>query len=189
MGDRAVIVAGAGSNETAKSVESVRVAEKVGANAVLAVTPYYNKPPQAGLVAHFLALADASDLPVMVYDIPGRSGIAIARETYLQIAEHERIDLEHGTRWYWRTRGAGENAADVDPVSGSVVLAESGVGAAFAAIAADGRSCRRFSIAEELMVADVATGPDGEIWFVSGMFPEGGDKWDNQLGRLERPDL
>ena len=91
VGDRAVVVAGAGSNDTAKSVESVRVAEKVGANAVLAVTPYYNKPPQAGLVAHFLALADASDLPVMVYDIPGRSGIAIARETYLQIAEHERI--------------------------------------------------------------------------------------------------
>jgi 4-hydroxy-tetrahydrodipicolinate synthase len=91
VGDRAVIVAGAGSNDTAKSVESVRMAEKVGANAVLAVTPYYNKPPQAGLVAHFLALADASDLPVMVYDIPGRSGIAIARETYLRIAEHERI--------------------------------------------------------------------------------------------------
>ncbi len=91
VGDRAVVVAGAGSNDTAKSVESVRVAEKAGADAVLAVTPYYNKPPQPGLVAHFLALADASDLPVMVYDIPGRSGIAIARETYLRIAEHERI--------------------------------------------------------------------------------------------------
>lgn len=91
VGDRAVIVAGAGSNDTAKSVESVRLAEKAGADAVLAVTPYYNKPPQTGLVAHFLALADASDLPVMVYDIPGRSGIAIARETYLRIAEHERI--------------------------------------------------------------------------------------------------
>ena len=91
VGDRAVVVAGAGSNDTAKSVESVRAAEKAGADAVLAVTPYYNKPPQTGLVAHFLALADASDLPVMVYDIPGRSGIAIARETYLRIAEHDRI--------------------------------------------------------------------------------------------------
>ena len=91
VGDRAVIVAGAGSNDTSKSVESVRAAEKAGANAVLAVTPYYNKPPQAGLVAHFTALADASDLPVMVYDIPGRAGIAIARDTYLRIAEHERI--------------------------------------------------------------------------------------------------
>ncbi|MER7071125.1 4-hydroxy-tetrahydrodipicolinate synthase [Terrabacter sp. NPDC000476] len=91
VGDRCVVVAGAGSNDTAKSVESVRLAEKAGADAVLAVTPYYNKPPQAGLVAHFTAIADASDLPVMVYDIPGRSGIAIARETYLRIAEHPRI--------------------------------------------------------------------------------------------------
>src|SRR6476646_9137809 len=88
---RAVIGAGAGSNDTAKSVESVQAAAKAGADAVLAVTPYYNKPPQAGLVAHFTALADASDLPVMVYDIPGRSVVPIARETYLRIAEHERI--------------------------------------------------------------------------------------------------
>ncbi|MEW1955878.1 4-hydroxy-tetrahydrodipicolinate synthase [Terrabacter sp. NPDC080008] len=91
VGDRCVVIAGAGSNDTAKSVEAVGMAQKAGAHAVLAVTPYYNKPPQAGLVAHFTALADASDLPVMVYDIPGRSGIAIARETYLRIAEHERI--------------------------------------------------------------------------------------------------
>ncbi|MFD1052737.1 4-hydroxy-tetrahydrodipicolinate synthase [Terrabacter terrigena] len=91
VGDRCVVIAGAGSNDTAKSIESVRLAEKAGAHAVLAVTPYYNKPPQAGLVAHFTAIADASDLPVMVYDIPGRSGIAIARETYLRIAGHERI--------------------------------------------------------------------------------------------------
>ncbi len=91
VGERAVVIAGAGSNDTAKSVESVQAAAKAGADAVLAVTPYYNKPPQAGLVAHFTALADASDLPVMVYDIPGRSGIPIARDTYLRIAEHERI--------------------------------------------------------------------------------------------------
>jgi 4-hydroxy-tetrahydrodipicolinate synthase len=91
VGDRAVIIAGAGSNDTAKSVESVELAKKAGAHAVLAVTPYYNKPPQAGLVAHFTAIADASDLPVMLYDIPGRAGISIARETYLRIAQHERI--------------------------------------------------------------------------------------------------
>lgn len=91
VGDRAVIVAGAGSNDTAKSVEAVQAAAKAGAHAVLAVCPYYNKPPQAGLVAHFTALADASDLPVMLYDIPGRSGIAIARETYLRVAEHDGI--------------------------------------------------------------------------------------------------
>ena len=103
VGDRAVIIAGAGSNDTAKSVESVQMAHKAGADAVLAVTPYYNKPPQAGLVAHFTALADASDLPVMVYDIPGRSGIAIARETYLRIAEHDRITAvkdARGDLWF-----------------------------------------------------------------------------------------
>ncbi len=91
VGGQAVVVAGAGSNDTAKSIESVRAAAAAGADAVLAVTPYYNKPPQAGLVAHFLALAGASDLPVMVYDIPGRAGISIARDTYLRIAEHDRI--------------------------------------------------------------------------------------------------
>ena len=91
VGQRAVIIAGAGSNDTAKSIESVQAAAKAGAHAVLAVTPYYNTPPQAGLVAHFTAIADASDLPVMLYDIPGRSGIAIARETYLRIAGHARI--------------------------------------------------------------------------------------------------
>jgi 4-hydroxy-tetrahydrodipicolinate synthase len=103
VGDRCVIIAGAGSNDTAKSLESVRVAQKAGADAVLAVTPYYSKPPQAGLVAHFTAIADASDLPVMVYDIPGRSGIAIARETYLRIAEHERITAikdARGDLWF-----------------------------------------------------------------------------------------
>jgi len=103
VGDRCVIIAGAGSNDTAKSIESVRLAQKAGADAVLAVTPYYNKPPQAGLVAHFTALADASDLPVMVYDIPGRSGVAIARETYLRIAEHDRITAvkdARGDLWF-----------------------------------------------------------------------------------------
>jgi len=102
VGARAVVIAGAGSNDTAKSIEATQLAQKAGADAVLAVTPYYNKPPQAGLVAHFLAIADASDLPVMVYDIPGRSGIAIARETYLRIAGHPRIVAVKDARAdYW----------------------------------------------------------------------------------------
>lgn len=91
VGDRAVVVAGVGSNDTSHSVEAARQAEAAGADGVLVVTPYYNKPPQAGVAAHFLAVADATGLPVMVYDIPGRSGIAIAKETYLRIAEHERV--------------------------------------------------------------------------------------------------
>ncbi|OFE16553.1 4-hydroxy-tetrahydrodipicolinate synthase [Humibacillus sp. DSM 29435] len=91
VGDRAVVIAGVGSNDTAKSIESAQLAQKAGAQAALAVTPYYSKPPQSGLVAHFTAIADASDLPVMIYDIPGRSVVSIARDTYLRVAEHARI--------------------------------------------------------------------------------------------------
>ncbi len=91
VGDRAVVIAGVGSNDTAHTLLSARQAEAAGADGLLVVTPYYNKPPQAGLVAHFTAVADATHLPVMVYDIPGRTGLAIAKDTYLRIAEHERI--------------------------------------------------------------------------------------------------
>lgn len=91
VGDRAAIVAGVGSYDTAHTLLSARQAEAAGADGLLVVTPYYNKPPQAGLVAHFTAVADATGLPVMVYDIPGRTGLAIAKDTYLRIAEHDRI--------------------------------------------------------------------------------------------------
>jgi 4-hydroxy-tetrahydrodipicolinate synthase len=88
---RAVVIAGVGTNNTAHSVECAKAAATAGADGVLVVTPYYNKPPQAGLVAHFTAVADATDLPVMLYDIPGRSGIAIAKDTYLEVAKHPNI--------------------------------------------------------------------------------------------------
>ena len=91
VGDRSHIVAGVGSNNTAHSVDNAQAAAKAGAHGVLVVTPYYNKPPQEGLLRHFTAVADASELPVMVYDIPGRSGIAIHSETLLRLAEHPRI--------------------------------------------------------------------------------------------------
>ena len=91
VGDRSHIVAGVGSNNTAHSVDNAQAAAKAGAHGVLVVTPYYNKPPQEGLLHHFTAVADASELPVMVYDIPGRSGIAIHTETLLRLAEHPRI--------------------------------------------------------------------------------------------------
>jgi 4-hydroxy-tetrahydrodipicolinate synthase len=91
VGDGSHIVAGVGSNNTAHSVDNAQAAAKAGANGVLVVTPYYNKPPQEGLLRHFTAVADASELPVMVYDIPGRSGIAIHTETLLRLAEHPRI--------------------------------------------------------------------------------------------------
>ena len=91
VGDRSHIVAGVGSNNTAHSVDNAQAAAKAGAHGVLVVTPYYNKPPQEGLLRHFTAVADASELPVMVYDIPGRSGIAIHTETLLRLAEHPRV--------------------------------------------------------------------------------------------------
>jgi 4-hydroxy-tetrahydrodipicolinate synthase len=91
VGDRARITAGAGTNDTAHSVELARAAEAAGAHALLLVTPYYNKPPQAGLRAHFTTVADATDLPVMLYDIPGRSGIPISTESLLELARHPRI--------------------------------------------------------------------------------------------------
>src|SRR6185295_17871839 len=91
VGDRARVVAGVGTNNTAHTVELAHTAEKAGAHGLLVVTPYYNKPPQAGVAKHFLTVADAVGLPVMVYDIPHRTGTAIATETMCRIAEHERI--------------------------------------------------------------------------------------------------
>lgn len=80
-----------GTNDTHHSTELARAAEKVGAHGLLVVTPYYNKPPQEGLYRHFKAIADAADLPVMLYDIPGRSGVPIDTETIVRLAEHPRI--------------------------------------------------------------------------------------------------
>jgi 4-hydroxy-tetrahydrodipicolinate synthase len=91
VGDRAKVVAGAGSNDTAHSILLAKDAQDAGAHGLLVVTPYYNKPPQAGIYAHMVAVADATDLPVMVYDIPGRAGVAISNETMLQLAQHPKI--------------------------------------------------------------------------------------------------
>jgi 4-hydroxy-tetrahydrodipicolinate synthase len=91
VGDRAVVVAGVGSNDTAHSIDMARRSAAVGARGLLVVTPYYNKPTQPGLIAHFGAIADATDLPVLVYDIPGRTGIPIQTETLLRLAEHPRV--------------------------------------------------------------------------------------------------
>ncbi|MGH4035316.1 4-hydroxy-tetrahydrodipicolinate synthase [Actinomycetota bacterium Odt1-20B] len=91
VGDRAHIVAGVGTNDTRHSIELARAAEQAGAHGLLTVTPYYNKPPQEGLYRHFSAIADATELPVMLYDIPGRSGVPINTETIVRLAEHPRI--------------------------------------------------------------------------------------------------
>lgn len=79
------VIAGAGTNDTLHSIEMTKAAQQVGAAGVLAVTPYYNRPPQSGLYGHFRAVAEATDLPVMLYDIPIRSGRKIAHETFLKL--------------------------------------------------------------------------------------------------------
>ncbi|MEQ7124620.1 4-hydroxy-tetrahydrodipicolinate synthase [Actinopolymorpha sp. B11F2] len=91
VGDRATVMAGTGTNDTKHAIELSQQAEKAGVHGLLVVTPYYNKPPQAGLLAHFRAVADSTGLPVMLYDIPGRTGTPIATDTLVRLAEHGRI--------------------------------------------------------------------------------------------------
>lgn len=90
-GGRVKVVAGAGNNETSHSIEQAEMAARAGADGLLVVTPYYNKPPQAGIEAHFRAMADATDVPVMMYDIPGRTGVPIEPDTICRLAEHKNI--------------------------------------------------------------------------------------------------
>ncbi|MCI9887286.1 4-hydroxy-tetrahydrodipicolinate synthase [Micrococcales bacterium 31B] len=105
VGDRARVIAGAGSNDTPHSVLLAKDAAEVGADGLLVVTPYYNKPTQEGVYQHMMAVANATDLPVMLYDIPGRSGIPITADTIKRCAEHERVlamkdakgDIHEGT--------------------------------------------------------------------------------------------
>ncbi|MCV7202039.1 4-hydroxy-tetrahydrodipicolinate synthase [Mycolicibacterium peregrinum] len=91
VGDRARIIAGAGSYDTAHSVHMAKACAAEGAHGLLVVTPYYSRPPQAGLLAHFTAVADATDLPNLLYDIPPRSSIPIAWETIRALAGHPNI--------------------------------------------------------------------------------------------------
>jgi len=91
VGDRAKVVAGVGTNITAHTQELARQAEHAGADGLLVVTPYYNKPAQDALAAHFTAVADATGLPMLIYDIPGRTAAAVTTETLIKLAGHPRI--------------------------------------------------------------------------------------------------
>jgi 4-hydroxy-tetrahydrodipicolinate synthase len=91
VGDRARIIAGAGSYDTAHSVRLAKAAAAAGAHGLLVVTPYYSRPPQAGLVAHFSTVADATELPVVLYDIPPRSVVPIEWETIRTLSKHPNI--------------------------------------------------------------------------------------------------
>lgn len=88
---RVPVVAGAGSNNTARSLELARHAESLGANGVLLVTPYYNKTSQAGLVRHFTTVADQIQIPVLLYNVPSRTGCNIKPETYQELSKHPNI--------------------------------------------------------------------------------------------------
>jgi 4-hydroxy-tetrahydrodipicolinate synthase len=91
VGDRATVVTGVGTYDTAHSVELARQAEAAGAHGALIVSPYYSRPQQTGLLAHFRAVADASGLPVMLYDIPPRAVVQIEPNTLIELAHHPRI--------------------------------------------------------------------------------------------------
>jgi 4-hydroxy-tetrahydrodipicolinate synthase len=113
VGDRARIIAGAGSYDTAHSVHMAKACAAEGAHGLLVVTPYYSRPPQAGLVAHFTAVADATALPNLLYDIPPRSSIPIAWETIQALAGHPNI--------------VGVKDAKGDLHGGGQILAETGL--------------------------------------------------------------
>ena len=91
VGSKIQVLSGAGDNETSYTVEQAKRSQEAGADGLLVVVPYYNKPPQAGVEAHFRAVAAATDLPIMMYDIPGRTGIEIESDTIVALAEHPRI--------------------------------------------------------------------------------------------------
>ena len=113
VGDRARVVAGAGSYDTAHSVHLAKACAAEGAHGLLVVTPYYSKPPQSGLIAHFTAVADATELPVLLYDIPGRSVVPIATDTVRALASHPNI--------------VGIKDAKGDLHSGAQIIAETGL--------------------------------------------------------------
>ncbi len=113
VGGRAHVVAGVGTNDTAHSVHLAQQAAHLGASGVLVVTPYYSKPPQAGILRHMQTVAEAADLPTMVYDIPGRTGVKLSYDTLLRLSEHPGV--------------VAVKEASGDLFAGSRVMAETGL--------------------------------------------------------------
>jgi 4-hydroxy-tetrahydrodipicolinate synthase len=142
---RVKVIAGAGTNDTARAAELAKRCEKAGADAVLIVTPYYNKPKQDGLVAHYRSIADAVSVPVVLYNVPGRTACNLAAETVLQLAEDERFIAVK------------EASGNLDQVSEIL----RGRPARFAVIAGD----------DALALPIVALGGDGVIAVVSNEAP------------------
>jgi 4-hydroxy-tetrahydrodipicolinate synthase len=143
---RVAVVAGAGSNDTKKAIETSRVMKEIGASHLLHVSPMYNKPPQRGIVAHFLAIADAVDLPIVVYNVPGRTGSNIEATTTLELAKHDRIVAVK------------EASGNVAQISDCIVGKPKG----FAVFSGD----------DELTLPILALGGDGLISVVSNVVPK-----------------
>ncbi len=133
VGDRISVVAGVGTNSTAHSLELTEQADKLGAAGVMVVTPYYSKPSQSGVLAHFEAVASATDLPVMLYDVPGRTGLRLSWETYQRAATVDNVvavkeavgDFGQGVRLM---RDLGLSVYSGDDVANLAWLAHGGVG-------------------------------------------------------------
>ena len=132
-GRRIPVVAGIGTNNTAQSIELARFAQAAGADAALVVTPYYNKPSQEGIYRHFMTVADCCPLPVMLYNIPGRCGVAIAPETVERLARHPNV------RAIKEATGSMDSASEIRQRCGITVLSgDDSLTPSFAAVGAAG---------------------------------------------------
>ncbi|QMU78732.1 4-hydroxy-tetrahydrodipicolinate synthase [Streptacidiphilus sp. PB12-B1b] len=145
VGDRAAVTAGVGSNDTRHTLELARAAERAGADGLLVVTPYYNRPGQEGIRSHLAEAADATGLPVMLYDIPARTGSRLSRDTLLRLAEHPRV--------------AGVKDAAYDLLGSARVIAETGL--------------HYYSGADELNLPLYAVGAVGAVSTVANVAPGG----------------
>ena len=116
---RVPVIAGAGSNDTAYAVELSKEAERLGADALLHVTPYYNKASQRGLIKHFTSIADAVNIPIMLYNVPSRTGVNIAVDTYIELAKHKNIVAVKEASGNMSTVAALAAYTDLDVYSGN----------------------------------------------------------------------
>ena len=143
---RVPVVAGAGSNDTAKAIETSRRMKEAGATHLLHVSPMYNKPPQRGLVAHFTAIAESTTLPLIVYNVPGRTGSNVEAATTLELAKHPRI------------QGVKEASANLQQITDCIVGRPKG----FSVLSGD----------DELTLPILALGGDGLISVISNVVPK-----------------
>jgi 4-hydroxy-tetrahydrodipicolinate synthase len=142
---RVPVVAGCGSNDTRRAVEGARRAASAGADALLVVSPYYNKPNRSGMIAHYRAVAEATDLPVMVYNVPGRTGQDLGAELILELAEIDGIS------------SVKEASADLDQIATILAFRPAGFGV--------------FSGDDSLALPTVALGADGVVSVVGNEAP------------------